>query len=101
MRKAIECQEFVLYYQPQFNLKDGKLCGMEALVRWQHPINGLLPPSKFIQIAETSGLILPLGEWVLRTACTQNKLWQDMGYPCLRVAVKYFNPSIPTRKFSF
>ncbi|HWQ41716.1 MAG TPA: EAL domain-containing protein [Desulfosporosinus sp.] len=87
MRRAIERHEFVLYYQPQFCLSDGQFCGMEALVRWQHPERGFLLPDKFISIAENSGLILPLGKWVLRTACAQNKLWQDMGYPPVRVAV--------------
>ncbi len=87
MRRALERQEFVLYYQPQYRLGDGQFCGMEALVRWQHPERGLLLPGKFISIAEDSGLILPLGEWVLRTACAQNKHWQDMGYPPVRVAV--------------
>ena len=87
MRRAMERQEFVLYYQPQFRLSDGQFCGMEALVRWQHPQRGFLLPGKFISIAENSGLILPLGEWVLRSACAQNKLWQDMGYPPVRVAV--------------
>lgn len=87
MRRALERNEFILYYQPQYRLSDGQLCGMEALVRWQHPERGFLPPGKFISIAEDSGLILPLGEWVLRTACVQNKLWQDMGYSPVRVAV--------------
>jgi len=87
MRRALERQEFILYYQPQYRLSDNKFCGMEALVRWQHPERGFLLPGKFISIAEDSGLILPLGEWVLRSACTQNKRWQDMGYPPVRVAV--------------
>lgn len=87
MRRALERHEFVLYYQPQYRLSDGQLCGMEALVRWQHPERGFLLPGKFISIAEESGLILPLGEWVLQSACAQNKLWQDMGYPSVRVAV--------------
>lgn len=87
MRRALERQEFVLYYQPQYRLSDGQLCGMEALVRWQHPERGFLLPSKFISIAEDSGLILALGEWVLRTACIQNKHWQNSGYPPVRVAV--------------
>ncbi len=87
MRRALERNEFILYYQPQYRLSDGHFSGMEALVRWRHPERGFLPPGKFISIAEDSGLILPLGEWVLRTACAQNKLWQDMGYPPVRVAV--------------
>ncbi|SPF40551.1 PAS domain S-box/diguanylate cyclase (GGDEF) domain-containing protein [Candidatus Desulfosporosinus infrequens] len=87
LRQALERQEFVLYYQPQYCLSNGHITGVEALVRWQHPKHGFLPPGEFIQIAEDSGLILPLGEWVLRTACTQNKHWQDLGYPPIRVAV--------------
>jgi PAS domain S-box/diguanylate cyclase (GGDEF) domain len=87
MRPALGKNEFVLYYQPLCRLSDGQLCGMEALVRWQHPERGFLLPGKFIPIAEESGLILPLGEWILRTACAQNKLWQDMGYPPVCVSV--------------
>ncbi|AET69472.1 PAS domain S-box/diguanylate cyclase (GGDEF) domain-containing protein [Desulfosporosinus orientis DSM 765] len=87
MRRALERQEFLLYYQPQYRLSDGQFCGMEALIRWQHPERGLLLPGSFISIAEDSGLILALGEWVLRSACAQNKFWQDMGYPPLRLAV--------------
>ncbi|WP_088228007.1 EAL domain-containing protein [Desulfosporosinus sp. FKB] len=87
MRRALQKGEFILEYQPQFNLKDGQICGFEALVRWQHPHRGLLPPSKFIAIAEESGLILPLGEWVLQSACIQNKYWQDLGYPPVSMAV--------------
>ena len=87
MRKGLEQQEFILYYQPLYHLRDGRLCGLEALVRWQHPKKGLLLPEKFISIAEDSGLILPLGEWILRSACAQNKYWQEMGYPPIRVAV--------------
>lgn len=87
LRRALVCEEFVLYYQPQYRISDGQMCGMEALVRWQHPERGFLLPGEFISIAEESGLILPLGEWVLRSACRQNKLWQEAGYPPVRVAV--------------
>ncbi len=87
LRRALVCEEFVLYYQPQYRISDHQMCGMEALVRWQHPVRGLLLPGEFISIAEESGLILPLGEWVLRSACLQNKRWQEMGYPPVRVAV--------------
>jgi len=87
LRRGLERQEFMLYYQPQYRLSDRQLCGMEALVRWQHPDRGLLLPGSFISIAEESGLILPLGAWVLRTACAQNKQWQEQGYPPIRVAV--------------
>ncbi len=87
LRRALEREEFVLYYQPQYDLRDAQLCGVEALVRWQHPEKGLIPPGQFIPIAEDSGLILPLGEWVLRRACTQNQQWQALGYPPIRMAV--------------
>ncbi|HBV87826.1 MAG TPA: histidine kinase [Desulfosporosinus sp.] len=87
MRRALAYEEFVLYFQPQYRISDGQMCGMEALVRWQHPERGFLLPRDFISTAEESGLILPLGEWVLRKACQQNKRWQDMGYPPVHVAV--------------
>ncbi len=87
LRKVFVNNELRLHYQPQVELSSGQFIGMEALVRWQHPELGLLPPSKFIQVAEEMGLIVPLGEWVLRTACQQNKAWQQAGLPFLRVSV--------------
>jgi EAL domain-containing protein (putative c-di-GMP-specific phosphodiesterase class I) len=74
-------------YQPQINIATGKIIGLEALLRWQHPELGLVQPDKFIRIAENSGLILPIGEWVLRTACSQVRKWQDEGLPALTIAV--------------
>ncbi|AFM39777.1 PAS domain S-box/diguanylate cyclase (GGDEF) domain-containing protein [Desulfosporosinus acidiphilus SJ4] len=87
MRRALKNNEFFLEYQPQYCLKNGRICGIEALVRWRHQERGILYPGKFIPLAEENGLILPLGEWVLRSACTQNKLWQDLGYPPVSIAV--------------
>lgn len=87
LRKALEREEFVLYYQPQVDVVSGKLLGMEALLRWKHPEAGIIPPMKFIPIAEETGLILPIGEWVLRTAIAQNVAWQKKGLSHLRIAV--------------
>lgn len=87
LHQALERQELVLYYQPRINVHTGTITHMEALVRWQHPEMGLVPPYKFIPLAEETGLILPLGAWVLQTACAQNRTWQDSGLPPVKVAV--------------
>ena len=87
LRSALERNEFVLHYQPQVELKTGRIVGMEALIRWQHPDMGMVAPSRFIGVAEETGLIVPIGAWVMRTACQQNKAWQDAGLGRLRVAV--------------
>ncbi|RYD04322.1 hypothetical protein N752_15880 [Desulforamulus aquiferis] len=94
LRRALEQQEFVLFYQPKISIENGQIIGMEALIRWQHPQRGLIPPIEFIPIAEDTGLIVPIGEWVLRTACIQNKEWQKAGYTPIRVAV-----NISSRQF--
>ncbi|MGF7033213.1 diguanylate cyclase (GGDEF)-like protein/PAS domain S-box-containing protein [Paenibacillus mucilaginosus] len=87
LRRALENNEFVLYYQPQIDIRSGKVKGVEALVRWQHPERGIVSPYEFIPLAEETGLIIPLDQWVLRSACHQNKKWQDMGLAPLRIAV--------------
>ena len=87
LRRAILCDEFVLHYQPQVDLDTGKMIAMEALLRWNHPIRGIVAPSEFIMLAEETGLIVQIGEWVLRTACMQAKSWQNMGMEQLRIAV--------------
>ncbi|MBE2886396.1 putative bifunctional diguanylate cyclase/phosphodiesterase [Geobacter anodireducens] len=87
LHRAIRQQEFLLYYQPRVDLRTGRISGVEALVRWNHPEMGLVSPARFIPLAEETGLIVPIGEWVLRTACAQNKAWQEAGLPPLRMAV--------------
>lgn len=87
LRLALERKELFLVYQPQMEIASGMIVGVEALLRWQHPERGLVPPDKFIRVAESSGLIMPIGEWVLREACSQVREWQDAGLLVVPVAV--------------
>lgn len=87
LRQAIDRNELFLCYQPRVDLADGSICGMEALIRWHHPRLGLVSPTQFIPIAEETGLISQIGEWVLRSACVQTKAWLDRGLPPVKVSV--------------
>ncbi|WP_063868276.1 bifunctional diguanylate cyclase/phosphodiesterase [Paenibacillus sp. Soil766] len=94
LRKALERNEFKVFYQPQIDVNTGKITGAEALIRWQHPEWGPISPADFIPLAEETGLIIPIGEWVLNEACRQNKEWQKQGHPPFRIAV-----NISSRQF--
>src|SRR3569833_3608487 len=87
LRTALERNELSLHYQPKADLETGRITGMEALLRWRHPALGMVSPGLFIPLAEETGLIVPIGRWVLRTACAQNKAWQKQGLPLLRISV--------------
>ncbi|MHB1233971.1 MAG: putative bifunctional diguanylate cyclase/phosphodiesterase [Burkholderiales bacterium] len=87
LRRALDRGEFALYYQPRVDLFSGRVIGAEALLRWRHPEMGLVPPTEFIPILEETGMIIPVGDWVLRQASRQNHIWQEMGLPPIRMAV--------------
>ncbi|ABO49880.1 diguanylate cyclase/phosphodiesterase with PAS/PAC and GAF sensor(s) [Desulforamulus reducens MI-1] len=100
LRRALDRKEFVIYYQPQVEIHTGKIVGVEALIRWQHPQRGMISPAEFIPMAEETGLIIPIGEWILRRACAQNKAWQDRGFSPMRVTVnlsarQFLQPHLP------
>jgi predicted signal transduction protein with EAL and GGDEF domain len=102
LRRAIAQQEFVLHFQPQVDIASGHIIGAEALLRWNHPEKGMIQPAKFIPVAEESGLIVAIGDWVLRDACRQLRAWQLSGLPPLRIAVnlsarQFREPHLPQR----
>ncbi|MCC6346647.1 MAG: EAL domain-containing protein [Nitrospirales bacterium] len=99
LRQTIARSELVLFYQPQVNVRTGQIVHMEALVRWQHPELGTLTPLQFIPLAEETGMIVSIDEWVLRTACSQNRVWQEAGSPNLRVAVNLSARQFQQRNF--
>ena len=87
LRRAVERQEFVLHYQPKIDLKSGQIIGAEALIRWQHPTKGLMAPGEFIGLAEQFGLICDLGDWVLKQACKQLRIWKEGGHQPVPISV--------------
>ncbi|MEO5932598.1 MAG: EAL domain-containing protein [Duganella sp.] len=101
LRYALGNGELLLHYQPKFSIDSGKIIGAEALVRWRHPERGLVPPAEFIPLAEATGLVVQVGEWVLEAACAQAKQWKDAGLPPIRLAVnvsaREFTASLPGR----
>ena len=99
LRLALDKKELFLVYQPQMNIATGKIIGLEALLRWQHPTLGLMPPNRFIRIAENCGLIVPIGEWVLRTACAQVRKWQDEGIPVMSIAINVSTVQLRQKDF--
>ena len=84
---ALDGRQFEVFYQPQVNLQNGRIVGAEALLRWRHPENGIIPPDDFISLAEEVGLIIPIGEQLLDSVCRQIRIWQDEGLPAISVAV--------------
>jgi diguanylate cyclase (GGDEF)-like protein/PAS domain S-box-containing protein len=99
MRRAIEREEFRIFYQPKIDAISGEITALEALIRWEHPELGMLSPADFIALAEETGLIVPIGEWVMRRACLDNKQWQDQGLPNVRVAVNVSGYQLQAKNF--
>lgn len=99
LHRVLDRHELRVYYQPQVDLKSGRIVGMEALLRWQHPKGGMISPATFIPLAEEIGLIFPIGEWMMRTACRQAKLWQDQGFEPIRLGVNVSPQQFQDREF--
>jgi len=99
LRKALDRKEFILHYQPQLDTKTKKIIAVEALVRWMHPDKGMMAPMTFIPLAEETGLIIPIGEWILRTACNQNKAWQQAGLPSIRITINISSVQFSQKNF--
>jgi EAL domain-containing protein (putative c-di-GMP-specific phosphodiesterase class I) len=99
LRRALKREEFLLHYQPKVNLDTGEITGVEALIRWQRPDRGLVPPSEFVPAAEDCGLIIQIGRWVLREACRQAREWQDAGLPFMRISVNVSAPEFRAKTF--
>ncbi|GAM07827.1 putative protein [Geobacter sp. OR-1] len=99
LRKAVENDEFLLYYQPKVDILSGEITAFEALLRWEHPDLGLLSPAEFIPLAEETGLIIPIGEWVIRKVCAQNVAWQQEGLANLRIAVNLSGYQLQQKNF--
>lgn len=94
LQRAMENHELRLYYQPKVSIETQRIVAMEALIRWEHPMKGLIVPDEFLPLAEQTGLIIPIGEWVLRTACKQTVKWQQQGYPPVRISINLANSQI-------
>jgi diguanylate cyclase (GGDEF)-like protein len=99
LRRALKNDEFSLRFQPKVDLRTGRITGAEALIRWTHPTRGPIPPAEFIPVAEDCGLILPIGDWVLRQACSQARLWANAGLPAIKMAVNVSAMSFRDDKF--
>ena len=95
LRYALERSEFEVYYQPQLNLSNNRIEGCEALIRWRHPEHGYISPAKFVPLAEETGLIIDIGQWVLETACSQAKRWQQMN-----LGMKYISINLSSVQFN-
>lgn len=99
LRKALERNEFLLHYQPQISVESGAITGLEALIRWKQPEGGIIPPSEFIPIAEDTGLIIPISEWILKTVCGQTKAWQAANYQMIPIAVNLSSQQFQQKDF--